>query len=103
MNLFDLFRRQRQTPGQAAKERLQLLLAHERLDTSGPDYLPLLQKDILEVIKKYLPVEVDGEKVEVKLDRGSDVSTLEVNIELPGAKQLGGKRPAPGARPAFAR
>lgn len=102
MNLFDFFRRHRQTPAQTAKERLQILLAHERLDTSGPDYLPLLQKDILEVVKKYLPVDVDGDKVEVKIERGADVSTLEVNIELPGAKQLGTKQAPRGARPAFA-
>ena len=104
MNLFDFFRRQRQaqTPAETAKERLQILLAHERVDTGGPDYLPLLQKEILEVVKKYLPVAVDRDKVEVKLERGADVSTLEVNIELPGATALNRSKPPRGTAPVFA-
>ncbi len=103
MNLFDFFRRQRRTPAQTAKERLQILLAHERIDTSGPDYLPVLQKEILEVVRKYIPLDVDGDRVEVKLERGSDVSTLEVNIELPGAKALEPRAPVRSAGAAFAR
>jgi cell division topological specificity factor len=88
--LFSFFRRARE-PNSAvqAKERLQILLAHERVDRSGPDYLPLLQKDIVEVIKKY--VQIGNDKVEVKLERGADISTLEVNIELPGPGKVGGK------------
>ena len=86
MNLLSLFRRQRQNSAGAAKERLQILLAHERVDRNGPDYLPMLQKELLQVISKYL--DVDNEKVEVKLERGNDMSTLEVNIELPGAAAL---------------
>ena len=102
MNLFDIFRRERRTSADTAKERLQILLAHERVDTTGPDYLPLLQKEILEVVKKYFPVQVEGDRVEVKLERGAEVSTLEVNIELPGARGL--NKPAPrGLGAAFAR
>ena len=88
--LFSFFRRARE-PNSAsqAKERLQILLAHERTDRSGPDYLPLLQKEIVEVIKKY--VQIGNDKVEVKLERGADISTLEVNIELPGPGKAGGK------------
>jgi cell division topological specificity factor len=69
-----------------AKERLQILLSHERVDRSAPDFLPLLQRDILEVVKKYMRVERDD--VDVKLERGPDLSTLEINIELPGAQRL---------------
>jgi cell division topological specificity factor len=83
MTLFDFFRRTRvPSSAQIARDRLQLLLAHERHDRSRPDYLPLLQKDILEVIRKY--VQVASEKVEVKLQRGDQSSTLEIEIELPG-------------------
>ena len=102
MNLFDIFRRERRTSADTAKERLQILLAHERVDTTGPDYLPLLQKEILEVVKKYFPVQVEGDRVEVKLERGADVSTLEVNIELPGARGLNKSAPR-GLGAAFAR
>jgi cell division topological specificity factor len=85
--MFSFFRRPRQaTSAQTAKERLQILLAHERTDRSSPDYLPLLQRDILDVIKRY--VRVDGDSVDIKLERGAEISTLEINIELPGARTL---------------
>jgi len=100
MTLLSFFRRTpRVSSAQTAKERLQILLAHERQDRSGPDYLPLLQKEILEVIRKY--IQVPGEKVEVKLQRGAEMSTLEIDIELPGAQALNSKRNIPS--PAFAR
>jgi len=85
--MFGFFRRPRRaTSAQTAKERLQILLAHERIDRSSPDYLPLLQRDILDVIKRY--VRVDGDRVDIKLERGNEISTLEINIELPGARTL---------------
>ena len=60
--MFGFFRRPRQaTSAQTAKERLQILLAHERTDRSSPDYLPLLQRDILDVIKRYVRVDGDSE------------------------------------------
>ncbi len=74
-----------------AKERLQILLSHERTDRSSPEYLPMLQRDILEVIKRYM--KVGGDSVDIKLERGDELSTLEINIELPGARAL----PARGA------
>lgn len=69
-----------------AKERLQILLAHERGDRSGPDYLPLLQRDILEVVQKYMRVGTDD--VDVRVERSNDLSMLEINIELPGGPRL---------------
>ena len=102
MTLFGFFRRpQAASSAQNAKERLQILLAHERQDRSGPDYLPRLQKDILEVIKKY--VQVRSEDVEIKLQRGAEMSTLEIDIELAGPPALNPKPAAPTAGPAFAR
>src|SRR5262249_1201453 len=102
MNLLAFFRRAKApTSAETAKERLQILLAHERQDRSGPDYLPLLQKDIIEVIKKY--VTVASNKPMVKLERGDEISTLEIDIELPGPKALKKKPPVRTAAPAFAR
>ena len=72
---------QRKTSASVAKERLQILLAHERAGRSGPDFLPLLQRELLEVIRKY--VEIDQEKVQIEFERGDRYSTLEVNVELP--------------------
>lgn len=85
MRIFDIFRtskpEQKPSPAAQAKERLQIVMAHERIGRDGPDFLPILQQELLTVISKY--VDIDRNKVEVKLDRSSDVSTLEVNIELP--------------------
>ena len=82
MSIFSFFRPEQKSPAAQAKERLQIVMAHERSGRSGPDFLPMLQQELLAVIAKY--VDLDENKVEVKLDRGSDFSTLEVNIELPG-------------------
>lgn len=81
MSIFNFFRPAKKTNAEQAKERLQIVVAHERVGRSGPDYLPLLQQELMAVIARY--VDIDQNKVEVKLDRGNDCSTLEVNIELP--------------------
>ncbi len=86
MRLLDLFRpaaARSSRSADAAKERLQLLLALERSGGSGLSFLPQLQRDILEVIKKY--IEIDSDKVSIEIERGQTVSTLEVNVELPAA------------------
>jgi cell division topological specificity factor len=87
MNMLSFFRRPRTAnSADTAKERLQILLSHERTDRSSPEYLPMLQRDILEVIKRYM--KVGGDSVDIKLERGEELSTLEINIELPGARTL---------------
>ena len=85
MKLFDYFVRPKAAnTAQTAKDRLQIVLAHERQDRSQPEYLPLLQRDILDVIRKYM--EVASDKVEVRLQRGERISTLEIGIELPSPR-----------------
>lgn len=81
MRIFRFLRAPRPKSANTAKSRLQILLAHERAGRSGPEFLPMMQREIVAVIAKY--VDVDEEKVAVKLDSGDDCSTLEVNIELP--------------------
>lgn len=82
MSLFNFFRSEPKPSAAAtAKERLQIVLAHERSSKNGPDYLPMLQKDLLRVIKKY--VEITDDKIDIKIDSSGDFSTLELNIELP--------------------
>jgi cell division topological specificity factor len=78
MSLFDFFRG---SSAPVARERLQVLLAHERIARSKPDLLGLLREEILAVIARHVSFEPD--KVQIKLDRGVSVSTLEVDIELP--------------------
>jgi cell division topological specificity factor len=70
----------------AAKERLQITLQHERADRWSTDYLPVLQQEILKAIEKHLPVESD--KVQVNLQRNGERSKLEVNVELPHVRDL---------------
>ena len=64
-----------------AKERLKIVVSHERMRQSDPDYLPLLQKELIDVIAKY--VDIDPDQVNVALDRDGARSVLELNITLP--------------------
>jgi cell division topological specificity factor len=80
MNLFSLFR---SGTAPVARERLQILLAHERNARSQPDLLGVLREEILSLISRH--VSFDPEKVQIKLDRGKSVSTLAVDIEIPNA------------------
>ena len=79
MNLLTLFRRHPSAP--VALERLQVLLAHERVVVGGSDLIAVLQEEILAVIAKH--VALDRDKVQIKLDRGDPVSTLEIDVEVP--------------------
>ena len=75
------FFRGRTASAPVARERLQILLAHERKLRGQPDLLELLREEILAVVARH--VELDPDKVVVKMERGETVSTLEVDIELP--------------------
>ena len=66
-----------------ARERLQILLAHERGLRGQPDLLMLLREEILAVVSRH--VTLDPDKVIVRMERGKNVSTLEVDIEIPNA------------------
>ena len=82
MSIFDYFRNSKNNSSAAtAKERLQIIVAHERGKRSQPDYLPQMQQEILEVIRKYIKVEQDD--VQVQLDDSDNCSVLELNITLP--------------------
>ena len=79
MNLLSFFQRGRSAP--IARDRLQVLLAHERALSGRSDLVAVLQQEILAVIAKH--VAIDRDKVSVRLDRGARVSTLEIDIEMP--------------------
>ena len=81
MALFGLFSGKKKTSAAAARERLQILISHERQNRQGPDFLPDLQRDILDVVKKYVAIRDDH--VSVRLDRAGDASVLELNVTLP--------------------
>jgi cell division topological specificity factor len=85
MNILELiFRRQRKSTASIAKERLQIIVSHERAPShrSGPDFLPMLQKEIIEVIAKYF-IGIDKNSVKVELQRTDSCSILELNVSLP--------------------
>jgi cell division topological specificity factor len=93
MNILEFFRASRRPSFAAtAKERLQILLAHERADRDSPDFLPQLQRELLDVVKRYLAI--DEDKVAVRLQRESGCSLLEVNVELPLSAGTKGHRSA---------
>jgi cell division topological specificity factor len=98
MSLLSFFRRSGSAP--VARERLQILLAHERASRGGqPDLLNVLREEILAVIAKHVKVEDDN--VQVTMDRGDAVSTLEIDVEipngLPGVKASSARRKAQAA------
>ena len=84
MGLFENFFRGPSNKSAAlAKERLQIIVAHERGSgrRGSPDYLPALKKELLEVVRKYVPV--DPSQIKVHLDREGGYEVLELNITLP--------------------
>ena len=80
MGLFD-FLKPKQNTAAIAKDRLRIIVAQERSHRGAPDYLPLLQRELLEVIRKYVSVDVDAVKVEMAKDGDHDV--LDISVALP--------------------
>ncbi|RZU98015.1 cell division topological specificity factor MinE [Spiribacter vilamensis] len=84
MAFLDYFRSEKKRSASVAKERLQVIVARERGNRGGPDYLPALQQEILEVIRRYIEVEDDAVRIEV--DREGDCEVLELNVTLPDSE-----------------
>ena len=85
INLLRLFGGRNAT-APVARERLQILLSHERgQGGGGSDLLELLRGEILAVVSKH--VDIDPDKVVIRMDRGKFVSMLEVDIEVPNGVQ----------------
>jgi len=80
MSIFNYLKRRNNTAS-VAKERLQIIISHERSQRNTPDYLPQLQEEILAVIAKYIPITRD--KVSVNLERTGDTAVLELNVTMP--------------------
>jgi cell division topological specificity factor len=84
MSIFQFFVRRGSAP--VARERLQILLAYERATRGQSDLVAILREEILAVIGKH--VSVDHDNVQIKMDRGNKVSTLEIDIEIPNSAAL---------------
>ncbi len=82
MSLLNYFKRDKGDSARTAKERLQIIVAHERTHRNGPSYLPQLEQDLLAVISKYVSIEPD--QIQIQLDHNDDeLAVLEVNVTLP--------------------
>ncbi len=81
MGILDFLRGKPQNTASIARERLRIIVAQERSTRGGPDYLPLLRNELLEVIRKY--VHVDPESVQINLESQSGQELLELSVVLP--------------------
>ncbi|MFY0642044.1 MAG: cell division topological specificity factor MinE [Bermanella sp.] len=81
MGLLGLFKNEEPKSASVAKERLQILVTHERNQRNAPDYLPALQREIMAVVSKY--VNVGDDDINVQIDNHDQLSVLELNITLP--------------------
>lgn len=83
MGILDFLHKKKNT-AETAKNRLQIIIAQERSNRGGPDYLPLLQRELLEVIKKYVNIDAEAVKVDLVRDGANDV--LDISVALPDEK-----------------
>ncbi len=83
MSIISFFRskRKEKQSAETARDRLQIVLAHERISVNGEDFLPRLQREIMEVVVRY--VAIDPKQAVVKLEEDGDLSTLEIEVALP--------------------
>lgn len=83
MSLLDYFKtKKKSSTASTAKERLQIIVAHQRGERDAPDYFPQMKQEIIDVIRKY--VKIDTDQVSVQIDQNDDkLSVLELNVTLP--------------------
>jgi len=79
MNILDLFKRRTSAP--VARERLQLLRAYDRQSRGQPDLVSVLCDEIMSVIARH--VQIDQDYLQVSMERGATMSTLEIDIQIP--------------------
>lgn len=85
MNLLDYFRTRKKSTASTARDRLQIIVAHERRDRTQPDYIRQMENDIVAVIRKY--VTIAEQDVSVTVDASGECSILELNVTLPEAAE----------------
>jgi cell division topological specificity factor len=85
MGILDFLKRKPEATATVARERLRIIVAQERSTRGAPDYLPMMRNELLEVIKKY--VHVDIEAININVERGADHEILELSVTLPGGPE----------------
>ncbi len=81
MGILDFLTQRKKNTASVAKNRLQILIQQERSLRGAPDYLPLLQRELLEVIRKYINVDADAVKVDLHKDGENEL--LDISVALP--------------------
>ena len=102
MRLLSFLFPERRNSAAVAKERLKIVLAHERASRDAPDFLPALQQEVLAVVARY--VEIKSDMIRVNVEKLGEVSTLEINVEIAGAKPkpaVAAAAPTTPPRPVF--
>lgn len=87
MRIFDFLKARNRNTASVAKERLRIIVAQERSSRGGPDYLPMLRRELLEVIRKYVSVDIDA--VQVQLEKDGEHDVLELTVTLPDKDEGG--------------
>jgi cell division topological specificity factor len=79
--IFDFLRRKKSNTSTVARDRLQVIVAHERKASSQPSWMPEMQKEILAVIAKY--ISIDQKDLKVEMSNDDDMSVLEISVDCP--------------------
>lgn len=95
MGLFDFLRPRPRNTASVAAERLRIIVQQERAASGRPDYLPLLRRELLEVIRKY--VNVDPDAIDIHVERDGDSEVLELSVALPDKQGSAAAAAASGA------
>lgn len=85
MGILDFLKRKPEATASVARERLRIIVAQERSTRGAPDYLPMMRNELLEVIKKYVHVDLDAININFERDSGHEI--LELSVTLPDGKQ----------------
>ncbi len=83
--LLDFFLGSRKSSAETARDRLQIVIAHSRQERNAPSYLPQLKQELLEVIRRYVPV--DQKDISISLEKSDGCEVMELNITLPPVKR----------------
>jgi len=84
MGILDFLKRKPEATANVARERLRIIVAQERSTRGAPDYLPMMRNELLEVIKKYIHVDLDAININFERDSGHEI--LELSVTLPDGK-----------------
>mgnify|MGYP003586363696 FL=1 len=85
MSLLDLLLGRKKNTAATAKDRLQIIIAQERVQSQAPDYLPMLKKELMEVLARYVNISPDD--IRISQEQHDGLEMLELNITLPESKK----------------